>query len=284
MIKAEPDFWQHIDGVLVINLDARPERFVRLSNEWAAMKAPASALMRLPAVLGVDLPGFGKRPWFRKGEADRRWGARAGCTLSHRRAMAHAQEQGWQTTLVLEDDADLTRIHAEIMEPLRAVLFGKDAPAWDVCYLGFSKSVGPSLKMCQLNAQHGLFEVTGCYTTHAYLVRATARDWIFNHIATEENTWAWHARHRSIDRWYTRQLYRSLRVLAMSPSLISQTEGFSDIVQRQVDYTSDFTSNVSCIAADSKSFRRHRIWFRLKQDVSNALDVIRALGKRWGGF
>ena len=284
MIAPDSNFWRHVDGVLVINLDARPERYARLFSEWADMQMAAPPLTRLSAVSGVDLPGFGERPWFRKGASDRRWGARAGCTLSHRKAMAHARENNWTTTLVLEDDADLTHITPRFIEILGTALFGKDAPQWDVCYLGFSKSVGPSLKLCQLNDNHGLFEVTGCYTTHAYLVRAAARDWIFEQIALAEKTWAWHARHRIIDRWYTRHLYRSQRVLAVSPSLIPQTEGFSDIVQRQVDYASDFTSNVTCVAPDLSNFRRHRCWFRFLQNLSNGVDLIRALGKRWRGF
>lgn len=284
MIATESNFFRHVDGVLVINLDARPERYARLSNEWAAMGVVTPILTRLSAVAGVELPGFGERPWFRKGSGDRRWGARAGCTLSHRKAMGHAREHGWQTTLVLEDDADLTSITPGFMETLASALFGKDAPAWDVCYLGFSKSVGPSLKLRQLDVDHALFEATGCYTTHAYLVRAGARDWIFNQIAPEEKTWAWHARHRIIDRWYTRHLYRAQRVLAVSPSLIPQTEGFSDIVQRQVDYATDFTSNVTCVAPDARTFRRWRRWFQFQQDLSNAVDLIRALGKRLFGF
>lgn len=284
MIAAESTLWPHVDGVLVINLDARPERYARLVGEWAVMGVTMPVIMRLPAVAGVELPGFGKRPWFRKRTGDRRWGARAGCTLSHRNAMAHARAQGWQTTLVLEDDADLTLVTPEFIEALGFALFNKDAVTWDVCYLGFSKSVGPSLKLSQLDKDHGLYEVTGCYTTHAYLVRAAARDWILDQIAPEEKTWAWHARHRSIDRYYTCHLYRAQRVLAVSPSLIPQTEGFSDIVQRQVDYATDFTSNVTCIAPDAKSFRHHRRWFRFRQDLSNAVDLIRALGKRWRGF
>jgi hypothetical protein len=221
-------FWDMIDGVLVVNLDSRPDRWQDLQARTAGF-IPADKLHRLPATLGAALPGFGVPPWFRGRKRDRTWAGRAGCTLSHRAAIAHAKSHNWRTVLILEDDIELEPALAEVLAGLPAALRGSD---WDVCYLGFTDPVSPYRTLTKLPAAHSLCAVSGCNTTHAYLLRGSSFELLLEKLPTADTIWHWISRHRAIDRWYYRNLVRYFNVCAVSPALINQQGGFSDITQR----------------------------------------------------
>jgi len=274
-------FWSKLDGIAVINLDDRPDRLADLQAE-SSLLVGGPELTRISAVRGSALPGYGQRPWFRGKASDKRWAARVGCTQSHRRVMEFARQKGWETFLVLEDDANLQPLAKLDMSALHDLLFTQQSD-WDVCYLGFSKSVGASLELASF-PPHRLCEMTGCYTTHAYLVRTRARDWIIDQLPKDAQAWAWHAQHRIIDRWYVRHLSRSMKVYAITPSIITQRAGFSDIVQRQVDYTDEFSGRIT-------GSTHSRLWFVIRRNLSNAgyfisdgYDAFRGLMKRINGF
>jgi len=274
-------FWGRLDGIAIINLDERPERWEETLRELAPFpEAPKPT--RIPAVRGVDLEGYGKRPWFRGRHTDKRWAARVGCTQSHRKTMHTARARGWRTFLVLEDDACLQPLAGCGLAKLDECLFRR-FPEWDVCYLGFSKAVGQSLEFTRFDG-HGLFEVTGCYTTHAYLVRERARDWILRRLPGDSRVWAWHAKHRIIDRWYVRHLSRDLRVFAVAPSLITQRAGFSDIVQRQVNYDNEFDGTIKHLAESRERFQFAKRTHHGKQVWNEFYDGFRAAFKRINGF
>jgi GR25 family glycosyltransferase involved in LPS biosynthesis len=217
-----------VDGVLVINLDRRADRWEKVREVTAGL-VPEEKLQRLSAVVGADLPGFGAYPWFRGRKRDATWAGRAGCLLSHRLAISHARERGWRNLLILEDDIEPTPQAAQVLAALADALASTD---WQVCYLGFTDPVPPFRTVAELTPEHQLVEVSGASTTHAYLVRSDAFDWLLRELPDADAVWPWVSRHRAIDRWYYRNLSRRLRVLAVSPSLINQEHGFSDITQR----------------------------------------------------
>lgn len=221
-------FWEMIDGVLVVNLDSRPDRWERVQNEIAGV-FPADKLQRLPATAGIHLSGYGERPWFRGRKRDRTWAGRAGCALSHRAAIVHARQQGWRTLLILEDDIETTSALPAILKALPQALVSLE---WDVCYLGYTDPVSPYRTLAELPEGHTLCRVSGCSTTHAYLLRNTTFDWLLARLPQPENIWSWISVHRAIDRWYYRNLARRFRVLAVSPAIINQQGGVSDITQR----------------------------------------------------
>ncbi|ODU04713.1 MAG: hypothetical protein ABS89_03515 [Thiobacillus sp. SCN 63-1177] len=221
-------FWEMIDGVLVVNLDSRPDRWQQVQALVAGL-IPADKLQRLPATAGMALPGYGTQPWFRGRKRDRTWAGRAGCTLSHRAAIAHARQQGWRTLLILEDDIELSPALSTVLAALTDALAGRD---WDVCYLGYTDPVAPYRTLEELPDGHTLCRVSGCSTTHAYLLRHTTFDWLLAHLPEPDNIWPWVSRHRAIDRWYYRNLARRYVVTAVSPAVINQQVGFSDITQR----------------------------------------------------
>lgn len=222
-------FWAMVDGVLVINLDTRPDRWQDLQARTAGL-IPAEKLHRLPATLGAALPGFGTTPWFRGRKRDKTWAGRAGCALSHRAAIAHARAQGWRTVLILEDDIEFEPALTDVLASLPAAL---GRTPWDICYLGFTDPISPFRTLAELPAGRRLVSVAGCNTAHAYLLAERTYDWLLAHLPTEGTIWPWISRHRAIDRWYYRNLARRFKVSVVSPSIVNQQIGFSDITQRQ---------------------------------------------------
>ncbi len=277
-----PAFWKRLDGIAVVNLDDRPDRWDQVCNESAPFFVGAPPFSRVPAVRGSLLEGYGKRPWFRGKPSDKRWAAKVGCTQSHRKVMNFARSQGWNTFLVLEDDADFSPLAGVDLAALDRLLFTLH-PDWDVCYLGFSKAVGTSLHLASFGDRM-LCEVNGCYTTHAYLVRKRARDWIFSQLAENHRAWSWHAQHRIIDRWYVRNLTRAHKVFAVSPSIITQNDGFSDIVQRSVSYNKEFAGQLEHVTTDLRRFRQLKILRNTTGLFNDACDAVRGLIKRMKGF
>lgn len=222
-------FWEMIDGVLVVNLDSRPDRWQDVQARMADF-IPEHKLHRLSATLGAALPGYGVAPWFRGRKRDKTWAGRAGCALSHRAAIFHARQQGWRTVLILEDDIEFEPTLVEVLAALPTALQAAD---WQACYLGFTDPVSPYRTLAELPAGHSLCAVTGCNTAHAYVLKEGTFDWLLQRLPREDDIWYWISRHRAIDRWYYRNLARRFRVCAVSPAVINQQVGFSDITQRQ---------------------------------------------------
>jgi GR25 family glycosyltransferase involved in LPS biosynthesis len=222
-------FWSMVDGVMAINLQSRKDRWEDLLAKTAYW-VPDGKLKRLSAIVGTDLPGYGKLPWFRNHCRDKTWAGRAGCALSHRAAIEHAKQSGWRTLLILEDDIQLTPDFDKVLAALPGTL---DKHPWDVCYLGYTNPVTPYQNAGELPAGHELCRVSGCSTTHAYLLNSTTFDWLLAQLPAPGNIWQWISQHRAIDRWYYRNLARRFTVYAVSPSIINQQEGFSDITRRQ---------------------------------------------------
>ncbi len=271
-------FWEMVDGVLVVNLDSRPDRWQALQATTAAF-IPPDKLHRLPATLGAALPGFGVPPWFRGRKRDKTWAGRAGCTLSHRAAIGHARQQGWRTVLILEDDIELEPALGEVLAALPQALQRAD---WDVCYLGFTDPVSPYREVAGLPAGHSLCAVSGCSTTHAYLLRNSVYDLLLAKLPAVDTIWPWISRHRAIDRWYYRNLARYFDVCAVSPAVINQQGGFSDITQREHEKV--HTTRVPEVRHGAVGFR---VWGMLRwlgYRLAEPRDWLRGLVKKLRGF
>ena len=285
MIPSAPtSLWDLVDAVLLINLDHREDRWKQFLTDSAGI-IPPGKLHRIPAVLGKALPGYGSKPWFRGRKRDLTWAARAGCTLSHRRALALAQTSGWQTVLILEDDVAMDRSCCGMLPAIAASLAGHNNE-WHICYLGFTDPVAPCRALQQIDGRHRLFEISGCSTTHAYLIKQQARDWILGHLPDESSIWRWLSRHRAIDRWYKTTLSRHFRITCVSPAVLNQQAGFSDIARRETDYlgSGGHLLHVPEALARTAVFglrRRLRIgWTYLLQTC----DLVRGCHKRLHGF
>ncbi|MGC3960868.1 MAG: glycosyltransferase family 25 protein [Verrucomicrobiota bacterium] len=271
-------FWSLIDGVFVINLDQRPDRWTQFQT-MARDIIPAEKLHHFSACLGRELPGFSQRPWFRGGKRDRTWAGRAGCLLSHRRALLKARDLGWRTTLLLEDDAVFAPDFARLADALATALRDND---WDVCYLGFTEPWSPGRQLTKLGERHALHQIHGATTTHAYLVREPARDWILAQLPDESHIWPWLATHRAIDRWYQRRLGLEFRVVCVTPSLVNQDDSTSDIVIAASP--AGLSEAAIAPASGSAAYYLGHAFRRVSVRLGLAGDALRGWTRRLNGF
>jgi glycosyl transferase family 25 len=103
-------------------------------------------------------------------------------------------------------------------------------------------------------------------------------------MPTEANIWPWVARHRVSDRWYQRQLGRRFPIVCVSPGLVHQTAGFSDIVQRNADYLREHQLEVTSPARGALLFTFEYWLRRMRVQLGLAGDVLRGWTRRINGF
>ena len=249
-----------IDGVIVVNLDRRPDRWDAFQEAWRDI-LPWDRVVRLSASDGQQLPGYGERPWFRGRKRDRTWAGRAGCTLSHARALREARRLGWSRVLVMEDDA----IPAGPVEAMSAVLSSTE---WDLLYLGCREPIGAG------DTVGGLMAIHGGHDTHAYAVNEPLRDWLIGQLPDESCVWGWIARERAVDRWMRREIGRRFSVKLCQPQLAIQADDVSDITQRRE----------GAYAASPEAKRPAQGPSELGRVFEMAADRVRAVVKRVVGF
>jgi hypothetical protein len=278
--------WELTDGIGVINLDARPERWALIQTAFTSLGYD-KPLERIPAVRGLDLPGYGSSPWFRGRARDKAWAGRAGCTLSHRKAISHAKAQHWKSVLILEDDAEFSPDFPQQAAILKRVLEDNDE-LWQICYLGISQASKPFRLIGRLSTHRALYGLFGGSTAHAYIVRQDAYNRLLDELPDDITIWRWLSRNRAVDRWYSRNLSRFFKVVAVAPGLIGQYADYSDIGQRFAPHTSDMYF-AKAFASDDTSDRRtcFHCGIRLKSlwfTVLRPYDWMRGVGKRIRGF
>ncbi len=277
-------FWDLVAGVYVINLDQRADRWEKIQHDVSSL-IPADKITRSPAVLGRELPGYGQRPWFHGRSRDKTWAARGGCTLAHRRALELGASQSDRPILILEDDIFFTPETASVLPKLGEWLRDHSGE-WDICYLGYTDPAGPTRQLADLPAGYSLHEVFGCNCAHAYVVNPRVRADLLSRLPRTDTIWSWLSRNRAVDRWYLRTLGRRFRVVALSPCLVRQDSGFSDIVGRKTDYQESGRHQVtipSC-SPGPVAFGLLRGLRTLCSRLSGVYDWFRSCAKRLRGF
>lgn len=277
-------FWDHIDGALVINLDEREDRWSEVKEVLEGF-IPAGKYERLSAVNGKSIEGYGQRPWFTGRAKDFRWAGRAGCTLSHRKALEEGLRRGWESFLILEDDLALGSLPEGFMDRLADVVF-EEVTDWDLCYLGFTNPRGPASLIQQVGDKYSLCRIRGALTTHAYLVKAPLARWLLERLPSEETIWSWCAGRRIIDRWYSRNISNSHKVCCISPSLLIQAPSYSDLVGRTADdwASPEIISQIPPSKVDP-SFEKIKWWLSgCWCRILNGYDLCRGIVKRLRGF
>lgn len=269
-------------GVCVINLDHRSDRWEDFQQNIQPQLAPKQ-VHRISAIEGIKLPGFGKPPFFRGRPRDRTWAARAGCTLSHRAALTHARDAGWSHVLILEDDIHLPQpLDESLIISLRDAFIAHNP---DICYLGFTDPVPPFRELTALGATHAMHQVFGCNTAHAYLVSRHAIDWMLAMLPQPQDIWRWITCHRAVDRFYYRNLSPSLTVTAISPAIIDQKPGFSDIIGKTIAaYSEKHDTTVVACHPDPEDYQKELSNRAAVFARANCIDRLRGLWKTLRGF
>ena len=266
------------DGILVINLDERTDRWSDFIAQAAQRLAPLTPT-RLSAVKGVTLDGFGQAPYFRGRKRDKTWAGRAGCALSHRAAIQEAARNRWKSVLILEDDIQLEPDFDDLLEPLEKVL---SKSQWDICYLGYTDPIGPFREHARLSEHHKLYQIYGCNAAHAYLINQSAYPFLLSQLPTEDRIWKWLTRNRAIDRWYARTLSRTMTVLAVSKSIVNQKNDVSDITGRT--YEKQHVTAIQSQVGRPPYYAIARLTRRLRFWMEGLYDAARGWIKRLRGF
>ena len=221
------------EKIVVINLDERTDRRNAFQEQEALWQEAFGCLpRRFSAVAGLALPGYGEGPWFRTRITERRkrsWAGKAGCILSHRAVIQDAHRSGAETVLIVEDDALLIREAAQLWEKTVSGWISQLPEDWAAVYLCSCTPQQPVQVAARTN-EIRLLEVSGASNTVAYLLNRRVFAALLDELPEQQSIWPWVARHKAIDRWYSRNLNRFGHVYVCSPSIVLQQQiGHSDI-------------------------------------------------------
>lgn len=223
---------KNIDGIAVINMDSRADRFERFMEKTGAY-FPGEKIHRISAVMGRELASYGKAPWFTEATGDRSgfWGGTGGCALSHRKAIEWARDNKLRHVLVFEDDV-VVEPHAGVAELLAEALEKLTGPY--MLYLGYNRP-SPYGTCCMKQGEVELWKTDGVIAAHAYIVSSELYDLLLEHMPTEDNVWEWLSRYRAIDVLYRDfvPFWKGVAVYVLHPVVCVQDDNYSDIGQMQ---------------------------------------------------
>ncbi len=250
---------ENIDGVAVINMDNRPDRFAQFMDK-AGRYFPEEKVHRISAVVGRNLPSYGKAPWFTETTGERAgfWGGTGGCALAHRKAIEYAKARAWRHVLVFEDDV-VIEFHEGAFDLLEKALSELTGPY--MLYLGYNKP-SPFGSRCMENRGLELWKTDGVIAAHAYIVSAELYDTLLEYMPTEENVWEWLSIYRAIDVLYRDFLpyWKGVSVYVLHPIICVQDDAYSDIGQTAAE-----GKLLACRQAPGKESMLHRLCLPLRK-------------------
>jgi len=203
-----PKALDSFDRILCINLDERPDRWRQMQETTSPMLGSAT-LERFPAI----------KPDLAQARVHN---GRAGCLLSHRRAIEQAYDDGLDSVLVFEDDV---WFDPDFDQRAQQAIASLQATNWDIFYLGFTP------KAALLPAGDGLVRTYGGITTHAIAYHRRAMPTLLDQLPDESGVLRFLSQYKSIDRYYWQHLAPQLNCYASRPLLAFQRNDFSDIQQ-----------------------------------------------------
>lgn len=143
-----------------------------------------------------------------------------GCYMSHRAVWGLAKKEGWQRTLILEDDCIFTdHFKPKLLESV---------PEWDMLYLGQwnydhpqngGNGDGGKTFALKNEVSPNLWKADRCWLTHAYAVDLKCIDYL---LANTENMYS------SLDNIIA-DVQKDLKVYAFHPNWINQDGSKSDL-------------------------------------------------------
>lgn len=228
-IKAAQRAFDGVDGILVINMDARPERYAHFMST-VGKYLPEEKVTRFSAVPGRELKSYGKEPWFTEltGERSVFWGGTGGCALSHRNAIAYARKQGWRNVLIFEDDVLIEPSEDAFLAVAKTL---KKLSGAYLFYLGYNRP-SPFGYPYRRHGKAEVWKTSGVIAAHAYVVSAELYDDLLAGLpVNDDDIWEWLSRYRAIDVYYRDFVayWFSVKVYVLNPILFAQKDGLSDI-------------------------------------------------------
>jgi hypothetical protein len=146
--------------------------------------------------------------------------------LSHKAILTEAYNNGYESILVMEDDADLRNLH------MVDDIMGQLPMEWDMLYLGANVKPTPDFTPPRRISKN-LFRIFNAYTTHAIIYRKEAIE-LISDIYNAKSMY---------DAWLDHHILPSMHALICSPFLSWQRPSRSDLWDRLVDYTDTFQAS-----------------------------------------
>lgn len=208
------------DAIVCINLDRRPDRWVRMYRRFEAL----GIAERVRRVSAVETPD----------------NHHIGCALSHRRVIEQARRQGWNSVLVFEDDVLFLQGTIWLLRRAMAEL---NRQPWTICYLG---GIDWGRTFPRLDGCTHLERVHHVTTTHALAYHHSIYDRLLTDLPdTVDGMRAWVANHDAIDQYLAvaHSAVRVVPVVATQENLLSLEP--ADLRDQFVADTPDTSSAVT---------------------------------------
>lgn len=210
------------EGVFVINLDSRPDRWARMQANLAAVGITAERFAAVGvADLEEDQPSQALREFLRRVDgprpaAEHKLQTTWACMRSHLAIIRHARQAGLASVLILEDDCEFEPYTSVVLQRVGKQL--QQRP-WDMCYLGGTLKKGGLRQAVSTN----LLKVSRVRLAHAYMVSSSVYDRILDEAP---------ASGLPIDWYYSEMLLPSINAYLVKPLLAQQRlMDISDIEQ-----------------------------------------------------
>ena len=146
-----------------------------------------------------------------------------GCLLSHLYILKECQKNNIENLLITEDDVQFCEdFNFKFFEYI------KELPKWDMLYLGANHALcNPYESNPPIKVTEHVYRVIHAYSTHAYAVNKSCYQYLIDHISNLTNP---------LDVMYSK-IQKNLEVYIFRPHLAWQSEGYSDILEKTVDYS-----------------------------------------------
>jgi GR25 family glycosyltransferase involved in LPS biosynthesis len=249
------------DKIFVVNLDHRVDRWFTITNEFSRMGISESLYERFSAIKPVfdsinpqyysKLISPERYTIVGKNEQGQLLGrlnpnyicGAIGCKMSHKEIISIAKARGYKNCLILEDDAlfvgdknfvyeTLTNFFEQLKQYLSSASSG-EAPStgaapsgaapsgWDMLYLSGNHLRAPTV------INKNLSRVNGTLTTHAYALSSDVYDVLLDGMMESGI---------EVDNYYWEKVQTRGKSYAVHPTIIKQSQGFSDVLNREINY------------------------------------------------
>lgn len=201
---------EYFDAIYCVTLDRRPDRKAQAEEEFAKHNITVEFISGVDG-LTLDVTGMqsGDGTPVSKGDL--------GCSMSHLKVARLCKERGHKRVLVLEDDAvfhdDFNSLFTEYLPEV--------PENWDFLYLGGNHDKGGMEKV----SEH-ISKIFYSYTTHAYSMTEKVYDAVIDVLSKKGE---------KVDIAIG-SLHGVFNSYVFRPHLAYQRAGFSDILERDVDY------------------------------------------------
>lgn len=146
-----------------------------------------------------------------------------GCKMSHFEIVKIAKERNYQNVLIFEDDVVFNGSPEKINEIMSGVVGELKPIRWDLCYLSGNHLVPPVKK----EGNEFIAQVSNTLTTHAYAINRSVYDIVLQMMDIGAE----------IDVFYIAIQGQLKNSFCSINKIATQAEGFSDVLNRNVDYS-----------------------------------------------